>query len=56
MRRARIKYRPTHGLPRMLDSRMLAALFMGMPENIVSELRGIVGNANVLTAQEDLIP
>lgn len=29
---------------------------MGMPDNILSELRGIVGNANVLTAQEDLIP
>lgn len=29
---------------------------MGMPENILSELRGLVGNANVLTAQEDLIP
>ena len=29
---------------------------MGMPDNILSELRAIVGNANVLTAQEDLIP
>ncbi len=29
---------------------------MGMPENTLSELRRIVGNPNVLTAQEDLIP
>lgn len=29
---------------------------MGMPDNILSELRAIIGNANVLTAQEDLIP
>jgi len=35
---------------------MLTPALMGMPENILSELRGIVGGANVLTAQEDLIP
>ncbi|MEO6034059.1 MAG: FAD-linked oxidase C-terminal domain-containing protein [Verrucomicrobiota bacterium] len=29
---------------------------MALPENIISELRRIVGGENVLTAQEDLIP
>ncbi|MEP6662762.1 MAG: FAD-binding protein, partial [Verrucomicrobiota bacterium] len=29
---------------------------MALAENIISQLRGIVGSENVLTAQEDLIP
>jgi glycolate oxidase len=43
-------------LPDFGKSRIFPARFMGMPDNILSELRNIVGNANVLTASEDLIP